>query len=583
MAQDRRSIGSSAAMVAGVLLCAAAAVISNVGIERALGQREGSLSWGPLLFRTVLAVHGVLLLIYGTRSRTVHSKLQAGRGTGDNKPWIVLLILSVVALALRLWHLNSCLWYDEVITLLDFVRPSLGAILTSFNSQNQHMLFSVLAHISVRAFGESAWAVRLPSVVFGVGSLWALFLLGRRLLGSLEALLACALMTVSYHHIWFSQNARGYMGLMFFATLATWVWLEAIECKRVAWWVAYSVTVALGLWVHLTMLFVLAAHGVVHAITFLQSFRSRADDGASFRSILQPAGAWLLCGSLTLQLYALSLPDFFRNAIHEGVAIKSDWTNPLWVLRESLHGLKVGWSGAAVVFCGGVLALAGYISIFRRDWRPALAMVLPAILGAGTMFVLSHPFWPRFFFFMMGFALLIVIEGAMITARVLAVMLARGRWEPLALRLGVAVSVLMIGASILTLPRYYAIPKQDFITARDYVEQNRKPGDSVVAVGLAGTAYSRYFAPSWLDAQTRTDLDNIRHQHSNLWLVYTIPAQLHSLDPEFLREVESDFKVVRVFRGTLGGGDILVCAPRAAQLPVSPPLAQASVAGSSHP
>jgi uncharacterized membrane protein len=48
-----------------------------------------------------------------------------------------------------------------------------------------------------------------------VASIGALYLLGRAVAGPTEALFAAALMTVAYHHVWFSQNARGYSGLLF--------------------------------------------------------------------------------------------------------------------------------------------------------------------------------------------------------------------------------------------------------------------------------------------------------------------------------------------------------------------------------
>src|SRR6185436_4222115 len=123
--------------------------------------------------------------------------------------------LSVLAFALRLPGLNSCMWLDEILTMVRFARPPAWQILTTFPDQNQHMLYSLLAHGSISLFGDQVWALRLPSVFFGVASIWALFLLGRKLIGEKQALAASALMTVSYHHIWFSENARGYMGLLF--------------------------------------------------------------------------------------------------------------------------------------------------------------------------------------------------------------------------------------------------------------------------------------------------------------------------------------------------------------------------------
>jgi hypothetical protein len=201
------------------------------------------------------------------------------------------------------------------------------------------------------------------------------------------------------------------------------------------------------------------------------------------------------------------------------------------------------------------------MSICRRNWRAALAMVLPGILGGVTMIGLGHPLWPRFFFFALGFALLIVVEGVFKLPRlVLGRTQMTGR-EQLAKGTGFALAALMVLASMLTLPRYYAVPKQDFTGARDYIERNRKPGEAVVAVGLAGVAYSRYFASNWLVAHTKGELDAVRRQHSSTWLVYTIPAQLDALNPDFWPDVQNQFRVVKIFPGTLNGGAVFVCQP----------------------
>jgi hypothetical protein len=457
-----------------------------------------------------------------------------------------------------LWHLNSCLWFDEVLTLLDFARPSAAAILTSFPSQNQHMLYSLLAHGCIVLFGESAWAMRLPAVFFGIASLWALFFLGRRLLGTTPALLACALMAVSYHHIWFSQNARGYTGLLFSATLATWLWLEALDRQAWPWWIAYALALWIGFSVHMTIAFVAAAHALVYFALRMnprRGARTGHTRNPETEAGWKPLAAWALCGTLTLQVYALALPEFLRSAVGE-VSLPSEWLNPLWVVREFVRAFTMAWLGPVAVLVGVVLIGAGYLGIFRRDWRAALLMVLPAILGGGTMLALAHNLWPRFFFFSMSFGVLVVIAGAFAVAR----MFGSERSRPL----GVALASLMIVASAATVPRCYALPKQDFTGARDFVERERSAGDPVVAVGLAGRAYHDYFAPGWAAPQSESELDAARKSASSTWLVYTLPIELKAYHPEIWKVVERDFEVVRVFYGTLGGGEVYVCRERAA-------------------
>jgi 4-amino-4-deoxy-L-arabinose transferase-like glycosyltransferase len=485
----------------------------------------------------------------------------------------ILIVMSLLALALRLWRLNADLWFDEILTLLDFVRPPLGEILTSFPSQNQHMFYSILAHISVDIFGETAWALRLPSVVFGMGSLWALFALGCRVVGRREALLACALMTVSYHHLWFSQNARGYMGLLCFATLGTWLWLEAFARRDWRWWFFYSLTASLGMWIHMTMAFVVATHGLLYIIWLLGLKGDKGIGGSQGLEIgmrWQPLVAWLLCGSMTLQLYALSAPEFLGTALHE-VSVPSEWTNLLWVLAESLRSMQIGFAGVTVVLGGGVLVSAGWVSLLRRDAQACLAMTLPPVLAGLTMLLLGHNLWPRFFFFAMGFALLIIVHGAMTIPHLLPILQSRGR---LGRQIGIILTGLIIAAAGMTVPRYYALPKQDFTGARDYVERYRTPHDAVVAVGLAGVAYGRYFAPHWSVVQTSEELAVVRRQPARLWLVYTLPIEVKAYHPDIWQIIQQDFEVVKVFPGSLGGGEVYVCQLRPERQALYEPMEQ---------
>lgn len=560
-------------LLAGAFLVTFAAVISNAQYSSYLiGGAPDALSWGPTLFRILLLFHGSLLIAlaglwphFAPKANDEPDESERNDGGPSLRTAIlVMIVLSTVGFALRLWNLNSDLWIDEVLTLLDFVRQPFGQMITSFPSQNQHMLYSVLAHASTGIFGESAWSFRLPAVMFGIGSIWALFLLCRRLLGIREALFAAALITFSYHNIWFSQNARGYTGILFFTLLATWLWFEALQKNEWRWWIGYAAAVVLGMWVHMTMAFVVAAHGLVYlALLALPSLSG----GKTVRSLERRAGwhpfaAWLLSVTVTLQLYALALPEFLRVGLHEE-SKESEWTNPLWVIKESLSGLSIGFAGIAVLICGGAFVAFGWISLFRRNRRLAVLLVLPAILAGSTMLVLGHNLWPRFFFFSMGFGILIVIHGAMqLPGAVLGFANALKLRPQLAAHTGAALATLMILASLGTLPRNYALPKQNFSGAKAYIEQHKLPGDTIVAVGLADVIYGRYLAPDWTVPKTGAELETVTQSNSNVWLVYTIPIELRAFRPDLWQAIQKDYETVQVFPGTLNGGEVFVCQSR---------------------
>lgn len=559
-------------LIVGVLaLCIAVFFSSEDNIKFLLGIETKDLSWGPSLFRALLIFHGIVLIGVGLAWKTL-TKQPAETDSTDSMQedarisrttWIFLIALSIVAFVLRLWNLNSDLWVDEVFTLIDIVRLPFGEIVTSFSSQNQHMLFSVMAWASTSLFGESPWSFRLPSVLFGIGSIWAMFFLCRRLLGVREALFACALMTFSYHHIWFSQNARGYMGLLFFTLLATWFWFEALEKNEWRWWLAYTAAVALGMWIHMTMAFVVAAHGLLYLL--LLTFPNLGGDGGSSlerKAGIRPIAAWLLSVTVSLQLYALSLPEFLRVGLHEE-SKDSEWTNPIWVVTESLQGLSIGFAGIAVVILGGAFVAFGWLILFRKNRRLAILTFLPAILAGATMLALGHNLWPRFFFFSMGFGILIVVHGAMTLPETLfeKVQVLRNH-RAVAQYAGVTLVSLLIIASMITVPRNYALPKQNFSGARDYVEANRQPSEQIVAVGLADFMYPKYFAPEWAVAKTGEELEKIDRESQKIWLVYTIPIEIRAFRPDLWAVIQRDYKVVKVFPGTLNGGEVFVCRKR---------------------
>lgn len=559
---------------------------SNSSIERAFGRPPHSLSWGPALFRILLALHGAALF-FSTFLRRPKQPAAAAGDAITRRSWWILGALAILAIALRIPSLDSSLWLDEVITMAQYARAPFAYIVTAFPDQNQHMLFSLLAHASLLAFGEHAWAIRLPSVVLGIGSIWALFLLGRRLLGETEALLACALMTVSYHHIWFSQNARGYMGLLFFTNLSTWLWLKAMDRDSWRTWLLYAVAVALGMWIHMTMVFVMGTHALIFLVVWLRSGRRSAP-------LAMAAAAFALCVTFTLQLYALALPEFLRTGASE-FSPPSEWINPLWVVRESLRSLQVGFAGSAVALWGGLLVAAGWFDILRRNARAAWAMVLPAVLGGGAMLALGHNLWPRFFFFSMGFGLLIAIHGAVQLPRLLsrriglrpvpadqrdtlpahkpspetaalsvspgapAAAVRRTPWAPIA---GYTLAGLMIAASLSTVPRVYVLPKQDYTGARDFIESRRAAGDKVIVVGLAAHAYTEYYEPSWPAANNAADLAALRRNSGRPYLVYTLPIELKAAHADIWKVVQSDFETLKIFPGTLGGGEVYVCRER---------------------
>jgi uncharacterized membrane protein len=469
--------------------------------------------------------------------------------------------LTLVALVLRVVGSNSGLWIDEIYSLVDFFRVPFAQMVTAFPRDNHHPLYSALAHLSLSVFGEAPWTIRLPAVLFGTATIPLLYLLGRHLSTRREALLASALLAVSYHHIWFSQNARGYSMLAFFAIACTWCLLRLLEGGPRWLAVAYGVSAALGAYTHLTMVFIVVAHGAV-CVAMLFTDAGRAvwtRDGwyALLPFVFASLGALMLYAPLLLQVQS-----FFtkRQSNLKGVSTAS------WALVEALRVLALGFGagklllGLVVVAIAGGLFALGIASYARRNAIALALFLAPAFVILAGARMARGTFYPRFLFALAGFGILIGVRGLMVAAN-----WAERRWIPRhttpyeSERLG---SALMLGAILLSLAslgNLYRLPKQDFVGAEQYILSSRAPGDAVATAGAAETPYRDYLLHrDWPPVTTAAELNRLR-QDRPLWLVYTFPRYLARSAPEVMAIANESCRDAREFRGTVGDGDIVVC------------------------
>jgi hypothetical protein len=182
--------------------------------------------------------------------------------------------------------------------------------------------------------------------------------------------------------------------------------------------------------------------------------------------------------------------------------------------------------------------------------------ILPALFGAGSMLALGRNLWPRFFFFLAGFGVMIGVRAlTSLTdgiARVLR--LPEARIGPI---LTTATVGIFVALSAVMLQRNYLLPKQDYVGALDFVMARRKPGEPVMTTGLATFPYRDYYRTDFLPIESVADLD-ARLSHSQGYVVYTFPIHLRSRYPALWAALGARGQEIARFPGTVGDGDIVV-------------------------
>jgi hypothetical protein len=74
--------------------------------------------------------------------------------------------------------------------------------------------------------------------------------------------------------------------------------------------------------------------------------------------------------------------------------------------------------------------------------------------------------------------------------------------------------------------------------------------------------YADYYAPRWQAVETPEDLERLRQEHGQLWLVYAFPAVTERRYDRIMDYLPTRFEHVKRFPGTLGGGDVIVLRSR---------------------
>jgi hypothetical protein len=465
--------------------------------------------------------------------------------------WTALVAATcLVAAGLRVAGLGSQLWYDEIVTLVISARLPVAQIVTEFADLNVHPLYSVLAHASLAVVGDSPFALRLPAAVFGVACVALTAVLAMRVLSRAEAWAAAAMLAVSYHHIWFSQNARGYT-LMAAATLvATYALLRALDhVHRGLWLSVYAVACVAGVYTHLTMAFVVAAHAAVVAGVFVVR-RSPP------RAILPYVVAFAAATVLSLALYLPYLAE-----MPAVLASKAPPPNPGvgttgWAVREALRAVLSG-SGLLAATLAVVLGLAGGLSLVRRAPLLVWLLVFPAVTTAAAVVIIGLPLRPRFFFFLSSAVAIFIARGLGAAVQALA-----ARWPAVASRPATGVVAGTLGIAVLSTPalaRNYELPKQDFDGAVAFLEAAEARG---MRIAIAGPAcdpfdlFGRHYGKSWGCVKTAADWHEAGRSGTPTLVAYTLVG---SVSDAALQAALRSCHVVSRFPATLGAGEIVVC------------------------
>lgn len=487
------------------------------------------------------------------------------QSAGRAGTWVGLGLLTGLALALRLCAVDDkSLWGDE----MNMVRFATGERPMELSFGNAPLYVALLR--AVGTLGTTDFAYRLPAVVFGTAIVPVVFLLGRRLAGWRVGAVAGVLTTLSPFLVEHSQSVHCYTAFCLLSALGHLLFVRAWEGDETADWTWLALTVGVGLYVHLYMVFVAA--NLVALAAVLAAWDGTAFGWGALRAALRRRRRRLATVALAIaaswspwlvRWVAPLLWDLGRRSL--GLATKVDYLaqeprrHLAWSLwskapRELLTG-DLRHTGLAAA--GLLLALAGAVALWRRRPEHAVGTLSWVLLPLAPTALFTHlsriDFGTRRLVFVLPELLLLVAAGLLALTGGLAggLRAASRRRRLVALALAALAAA---AASAPPLAAYYARENADYRRLAAFLAGQVRRRDAVVAwkPELLGYYWAGPHEILDVEALTLEKVERLQGTSRRFW--YVRPRAVRVRTEGGRAELERWLEAEGALRFAFGGG-----------------------------
>ncbi len=480
------------------------------------------------------------------------------------RTWYVFLILIICAgIFLRLYGLGQeSLWLDEGVSLYVADVVSFKGLLCADYldiTMGHPPAYFILLKFWMLLFGSSPVSARLFSAVAGIAALPLMYLLGKKIFNERTALIGAVLLSFSFFHVYYSQEARMYSLLLFLTLTSMLLLFRLLNNPSRRDLVLFTLVNVLGLYTGYFYMYVFGTHLVVLWLYFLTRRRPYALGASLLASaalfipwLTVLIGEWSPGGSTALLFIATDL----------NVILKFFLGIPGPELRQYISGSFIG---ASLLFFAALIFLCFGLYRSLKNEKSTL-LVLYCILPLVAY---------KFFEIMFGPMLLYGVEARylIIILPAFLLILARAFSSFSSLPLIVLVVLLILLPSLFSLQSHYTtLLKEDWRGVAGHLATVAQPGDHiVVSPPYLFEAFSHYLPEGWPETVEGAQ------EHNFTFVNIPTSATIHPLPSDFILVTSRDHLVFtdplgmlpslllryetsdwQLFRGSAGTPNILV-------------------------
>lgn len=186
------------------------------------------------------------------------------------------------------------LWHDESFSAL-LIQYDLKEMLYRISLDVHPPLYYLLLKGWGFIFDGSLFSIRMFSVFFGVLTVFAVYLLVKKIFQSEKlALFSSILLALSSFQIQYDMEARMYTLGAFLLVISTYLLIRGIESKKWQWWLLYAVAASAALYTHYYAFFWIFAQGIFMIYWLIKEFRFKFFEWLKEKNFKLFLGAYFL-------------------------------------------------------------------------------------------------------------------------------------------------------------------------------------------------------------------------------------------------------------------------------------------------
>lgn len=347
----------------------------------------------------------------------------------SNKEIYALGLLLFISFLLRVVNLDTLsLWMDEYVHV-GHAQRILNEQASILGSDLNGILYTIFVLPFFAIFGESTFWARFPSVIFGVGSVWMTWIVGKEIYNKPVGFISAILVCFSLYHIYWSRLSRNYaIFSFFFLVLIYVVWKllhsnkslnlkESFNYEYLKWLPLALLASTLSHLLTVTLVISLAVYFIAF---FIYSYI--ADKKVYEFNCILGVGSFTILLFIFTPYFSGVLQSFLGFFLPEKIVgmISLDWDRLLALMTEEpFSAFLVYWDLLYYELSFGlVIGISGLILSFILSFKNALfhssLFFVPLLLMS---FIFREPNLPRYFIYLYPLFVIFVSVGIVFLAQ----------------------------------------------------------------------------------------------------------------------------------------------------------------------